>query len=268
MNETVPMLLDASLRDAWTQDGEHASIEIPHGWMQGRSTFGGLTAAIMAALARNTEPDITRSLRSASIQLVAPVLPGTTRGEATVLRRGRNITFVEVRLHQTDGLVARSTMVFAKRLESSIEIAAPPMPEIGDPDTFSPIPYIEGVTPEFTQKMDMRWAEGRPPFMGGTEPAFTGVFRYRVPLGGVEGVLALLDSYPAPVLSLLKTPAPASTVTWTAHPLSVPASFDDWFTLRYESLTGSNGLHTVTGRLYDATGTMVGWTEQLVAVFG
>ena len=33
------MILDASLRDAWTQHGDHASITIPEGWMQGRSTF-------------------------------------------------------------------------------------------------------------------------------------------------------------------------------------------------------------------------------------
>ena len=33
-------------------------------------------------------------------------------------------------------------------------------------------------------------------------------------------------------------------------------------------IAGTSGLHTVTGRLYDGVGTMVGWTEQLVAVFG
>lgn len=262
------MILDASLRNAWTQDGDQASITIPGGWMQGRSTFGGLTAAAMAALARNVEPEPERALRSASMQLLAPVLPGAALGEATVLRRGRNITFVEVRLLQSEALVARSTMVFAKPLPSTIDVAAPPKPEVGDPDTFTSLPYIEGVTPEFTKKVDMRWAQGRPPFMGGTEAAFTGLFRYRVPLGDVEGVLALLDTYPSPVLSLATRPCPASTVTWTAHLLAIPSSFDDWFTLRYEAVTGSNGLHTVTGRLYDGAGTMLGWTEQLVAVFG
>jgi len=262
------MILDASLRDAWTQDGDHASITIPAGWMQGRSTFGGFTAAAMAALARHAEPETDRPLRSASIQLLAPVQPGATQGEATVLRRGRNITFVEVRLLQSQVLLARSTMVFAKPRTSTIDVAAPPAPDVGDPDSFAPTPYIEGVTPEFTQKVDMRWAQGRPPFTGATESAFTGLFRYRVPLGGAEGVLALLDTYPAPVLSMLDKPSPASTVTWTAHLLAMPRSFEDWFTLRYKTVTGSNGLHTVTGRLYDGAGTMVGWTEQLVAVFG
>ncbi len=262
------MILDATLRDAWTQHQDHASITIPEGWMQGRSIFGGLTAAAMAALARNAEPEADRSLRSASIQLLAPVLPGVTRGETTVLRRGRNITFVEVGILQSDVLLARSTMVFAKPLASAIKVAAPPKPETGDPDTFSAMPYIQGVTPEFTQKVDMRWAQGRPPFMGGTEAAFTGLFRYRVPLGDAEGVLALLDTYPAPSLSLLERPSPASTVSWTAHILAIPSTFEDWFTLRYETIAGSNGLHTVTGRLYDDAGTMVAWTEQLVAVFG
>ena len=236
--------------------------------MQGRSTFGGLTAAAMAALARNAEPDLERALRSASTQLLAPVLPGPTQGEAVVLRHGRNITFIEVRLLQSDSLVARSTMVFAKPIASTIELPPPPMPAIGDPESFPALPYIEGVTPEFTKKVDMRWADGRPPFMGATQAAITGVFRYRVPLGDAEGVLALLDTYPSPALSLAKRPCPASTVTWTAHLLAIPTSFNDWFTLRYEAVMGVHGVHTVTGRLYDGTGTMVGWTEQLVAVFG
>ncbi|MBV1860561.1 MAG: thioesterase family protein [Nannocystaceae bacterium] len=262
------MIIDASLRGAWTQEGDHASITIPEGWMQGRATFGGLTAAVMAALGRNTEPDLERTLRSLSIQLLAPVLPGQARGETTVLRRGRNITFVEVRLLQSDVLLARSTLVFAKPLTSTVEFAAPPKPEVGDPDTFVSLPYIEGVTPEFTKHVDMRWAEGKPPFMGGTEAAFTGLFRYRVPLGDVEGILALLDTYPSPTLSLAKRPCPASTVAWTAHIVSIPDTFDDWFTLRYEAVGGTHGLHTITGRLYDGAGTMVAWTEQLVAVFG
>lgn len=262
------MKIDASLRDLWTQDGSSWTVSLPDGWMQGRSVFGGVTAASMAALGRRHVSDDARLLRSASIQLLAPVTAGDVQGSAAILREGRNITFVEVRLTQADALVGRSTLVFARPRESTLDVAAPPAPQTDDPETMLAMPYIEGVVPEFTKNVDMRFAEGRPPFMGSTEAAFTGVFRYRVPLGDTEGLLALLDTYPPPTLSLAKKPTFASTANWTAHLLASPATFEDWFTVRYETLAGAHGLHTVVGHLYDAEGTLVAWSEQLVAIFG
>lgn len=262
------MKIDASLRDLWTQNDSTWTLPLPTGWMQGRSAFGGLTAASMAALGRRHVTDDTRLLRSASIQLLAPVTAGDVHGSATILREGQNITFVEARLTQNDTLVGRSTLVFARAMDSALDVAAPPAPEVPDPESLTALPYIEGVIPEFTQNVDMRWAEGRPPFMGGTEAGFTGVFRYRVPIGDAEGLLALLDTYPPPTLSLAKKPTFASTVNWTAHLLAAPATFDAWFTVRYETLVGAHGLHTVVGHLYDSEGTLVAWSEQLVAIFG
>ncbi len=262
------MKIDASFRDLWTQTGDVWAFDLPQGWMQGRSVFGGLSAAAMAALGRRLVPDPERRLRSASIQLMAPAVSGGIEATASILREGRNISFVEVRLFQADVLVARTTLVFSRALESTLDVRPPPPPSVPGPEGLPALPFTLGLMPEFTQHVDMRWAEGSPPFMGSSEAAFTGLFRYRVPLGDVEGLLALLDTWPAPTLSLAKAPCPASTVTWTAHLLEIPSTFEDWFTMRYETTVGAHGLHTVQGRLYDRAGTMVGWSEQLVAVFG
>jgi len=262
------MNIDASLREHWTQtsDGWHA--ELPTGWMQGRSAFGGLTAAYMAALGRRVVPDTTRRLRTASIALLAPVTAGPVAGEPLVLREGRNITFVRTDLRQADALVASASFVFAKPIESSLDVEAPAAPRVAEPETLTPLPYIEGVVPEFTQNVDMRFASGGPPFTGATEAAFTGAFRYRVPIGDAEGVLTLLDTWPPPSLSLARRPTPASTVSWTAHLLAEPEAYDAWFTMEYRTVVGTQGLHTICGRLYDRGGVLVAWTEQLVAVFG
>ncbi|MCR9162835.1 MAG: acyl-CoA thioesterase [Nannocystaceae bacterium] len=263
------MNIDASLRDLWTptDDGTY-SLTLPTGWMQGRSMFGGLTAAAMASLGHRSVEDEDRALRTASVQLLAPLTPGVVSGSSTILREGRNITFVEVRLEQDDVLVGRTTLVFAKPRESALDVHAPRAAKIDDPESLTRMPYIEGVVPEFTQNVDMRWADGRPPFMGASEAKFTGVFRYLVPLGDSEGLLALLDTYPPPTLSLAKTPTFASTVSWSAHLLVTPASFEDWFTVQYETLVGAHGLHTSVAKLHDAEGTLLAWSEQLVAVFG
>lgn len=261
------MHIDASLRELWSLIDDTWLLTLPTGWMQGRSIFGGLSAAAMAALARRIEPDPQRGLRVASIQLLAPVVAGSVRGEAQVLRQGRNITFMEVRLYQADSVVARATFVLAKALPSTLDVPAPPAPSIPEPETLNPMPYIEGVVPEFTQHVDMRWADGHLPFSGSTAPEFTGAFRYRVPLGSCEGVLALLDTFPPPSLSMAKKPCPASTVSWTAHLIANPSSFDGWFKIRYATLLGHDGLHTTHAHLYDNKDTLVAWSEQLVALF-
>ncbi len=235
--------------------------------MQGRTVFGGLTAAVIAALGRRVVDDPLRALRVTNLQLLAPATPGLLRGDVEVLREGRNVTFVEARLRQDGRLVATATLVFALELSHAYDIACPTKPPTPDPESLAPLPYIEGMIPEFTQNVDMRWADGAPPFSGSDTAAFTGVFRYRVPVGDAEGVLALLDTWPPPSLSLASKPIPASTVSWTAHILSTPNQGDDWFTMRYETIAGTGGLHTLTGWLY-AGDTAIAWTEQLAAIFG
>ena len=262
------MRIDDSLIDQWTADGDHFFFDMPSGWMQGRSTFGGLTAAAMASLARRVVPESDRSLRVFSTQLLAPVVPGPMRGEVSVLRSGRNITFTDVRLMQGDAVVARATPVFAKAVSESLDVAPAPKPEVTAPETLQSIPYVPGFMPEFTQHVDMRWAEGATPYSGSDAALFVGHCRYRVPLGGAAGLLALLDTWPAPSLGMARKPIPASTVSWTAHLLNVPSNFGQWFTFRYETAVGTSGLHTVVGHLYAEDGTLVGWSEQMVAVFG
>ena len=56
-------------------------------------------------------------------------------------------------------------------------------------------------------------------------------------------------------------------MTWTAHVLQVPEHFDAWFQFEYEAMAAREGFHTVAGRLFAPDGTLVGWTEQLVAFF-
>jgi len=112
-----------------------------------------------------------------------------------------------------------------------------------------------------------RWATGGLPFSRAAEPAMSGYCRFRCPSGDVEGALGLLDAWPCPSLSVLGVPTAASSVAWTAHIAHIPTSFDGWFGFDYETVTGAGRFHTAVGRLYAPDGTLVGWTEQLVAVF-
>ncbi len=261
------MQIDRTLRDRWTSTDDTWRFEMPTGWGQGRSVFGGLTVAVAVALGHRVAGD-ERALRTVSSQLFRPTLAGAVEGHAKVIREGTNVRFVEVRLTQDGHDVAAVSLVFVAPRAGSTAVRTPPVWDGPDPESLNDLPYLEGIVPEFTQHVAMRWADGSPPFSGSDVASFKGYCRGRVPFGDAEGVVAMLDVWPSPSLALLKGPAPASTVSWTAHVLGVPEDFEGWFAFAYDTVAGLDGFHTSVGQLHDPTGRLIGWTEQLVAVFG
>ena len=242
-------------------------MEFPSGWMQGRSVFGGFTAAAAVAAAHRHVDD-HRQLRSLNIQFLRPCVPGSVVAECALLRQGKTASFVQVNLRQETSLVSVLHLVFAALDSRRTEVVPNPSPLTIDPATLSDLPYVEGLTPEFTQHFAFRWASGGYPFSGSEEARFAGFIQPRGIVGDIEGVIALLDAWPCPTLSVLSAPAFASSVAWTAHVHRVPTSFSGWFAFEYETVMGAGGFHTIVGRLYGPDGSLVGWTEQLAAVFG
>jgi hypothetical protein len=131
--------------------------------------------------------------------------------------------------------------------------------------TKRPAPYS---VPDFVKQVDLKWLHGSPPFSGSETAEFGGYCRFRVPAGSAEGVVALLDVWPCPSLSQLAAPAPASTVAWTAHIVESNADLSDWCYFTYKTVAGKDGFHTCAGTLFDGRGVLIGFTEQLVAVYG
>ena len=113
----------------------------------------------------------------------------------------------------------------------------------------------------------MRWASGGVPYSGSKAPHFQGWFRFHEPVADAEGLIALLDVWPAPSITMLRKPAPASTVTWNAHLVDMPSDWSGYFAFEYETVVGRAGFHTVVGRLHAPDGRLVGWSEQLSAIF-
>ncbi len=260
------MHFDAGLRELWSETSDVWQFEMPAGWLQGRSVFGGLSAAALAALGRRVvSPD--RKLRTANTQLLRPTAPGRVTGSVRVVREGKSTSFVQAALAQDGQETALANLVFVRPREGSAPVTGLAPFTGPQPETLPDMPYLAGITPEFTQHIALRWATGSPPFTGADQARLDGYCRFRVPAGGAEGVLGLLDMWPSPSLSVLNSPALASTVSWTAHILLVPKDFEQWFRFSYETVAGKDGMHTCVGHLHNAEGALVGFTEQLVAIF-
>jgi len=254
-----------TLAEQWKPDGDEATWVLPETWGQGRAAFGGLTTAACLGLARSVSD---RTVRTVHTQFLNPLTPGPVRGRVETLREGRSTHVVEVRLYQNDRLAQTCSVSFVSARADSTPVAGPPAPEMASASDAMQLPYIPGVTPEFTQHVEFRFAEPNFPYQGGKVARFAGYVRFTDDdeLASHERTLALLDAWPCPTLAMLSKPAPASSVNWTAHLLAEPAGGLHQFV--YETRAAADGYSTAVGTLWDAQGRCVAWTEQTVAVFG
>lgn len=251
---------------AWTRDDDGWTGVVPDEWRQGRAAFGGVVAAAALRAMRSLVGALT--VRTVTTTFVGPLTGEPARLTARVLRQGRSVTFAAAEIRQGDAVRARVQAVFGAARDSSLHPKRPTV-TVPAPDAGIPFPYLPGITPQFIQGIDARWFDGMP-FSGSDGDTLAALLRFRVPAArGPERLLGLLDIPPAPVLQQLRGPAPASSVSWTAHLIAEDELADGdfaWFT--YDTETTGDGYSTVVGRMYGPDGRMLAWSEQLIAVFG
>lgn len=248
----------------WKQEGGVWRAELPAGWGQGRTVYGGLSAGMLTELLRRS---VDRPVRSLQLQYLAPIVPGAVEGHIEVVRSGRSCTFVEVRLLQ-DGrpaLVGYATLVASR---PATDVAAPEAPTWAPFATIPALQPVPGAVPEFVQHFALRWVEGTVPFQGGEQASFGAYvdFDESPEAPSQAHQIGMLDAFPCPTLGVLHQPVPASTVTWSAHLLAPPERGVHRF--RYRTVVARDGFSTTVGHLWGPSGTLVAWTEQTVAVFG
>ncbi|MEM6731389.1 MAG: thioesterase family protein [Myxococcota bacterium] len=248
----------------WTRDGDHHRWTVPEGWGQGRAVFGGLVAG---AAARLSQSFVERPLRTIQTQFLAPVRHGVLEAEFEELRRGKSATITRATLRQDDRISSLFVFTHIEPRPDSIRVPFPDAPEWKPPEQVMQMPYIAGVTPEFTQHYDFRFAEGSMPFTGGTRAHFNGYIRAKEDAGvEVADTLGLVDAWPCPTLTILSRPVAASTVTWTLH-LFDPPSPTAFNRYAFRTELAASGFSTSVGRMWNAEGQPVAYSEQTVAVF-
>lgn len=245
--------------------GPDWEAEVPTGWAQGRTTFGGLIGAYLARVAEQVGE---RPVRSIDVYFQEPVAPGTVRLTVDGIRQGRLLTHLQVSMWQADKQAAVGRFILAEAGSGPFD-AVPdvPIPEKALDECIE-MPVIEGVTPEFLTQMDIRVGEGDYPFTGSDRAVTGGYVRNRGPARGVEALLLHIDSWPPAVLPLATEMTAASTARWHVQ---FHADVDDadgeqfsWF--RGEALWRSGSLSTITGQLV-RDGRSVAYAEQTVAMY-
>lgn len=192
-------------------EGACATLAVPEDWMQGRSVFGGLQAAIALRAMRALVPGVP--LRTLQVTFVAPVPGGAVRAKAQLLRTGKSATHVEARIVEGDQTLAVFLGVFGAPRASALRIRPSPAP-LAQSRRIE-FRHVPGVTPSFTQHFEPAWLRGLPPFTGDTQTDHVLEVGMRDPGPVTEAhVLAIADFIPPLGLSHLRAPAAGSSLTW------------------------------------------------------
>lgn len=194
-----------------------ASLDVTPDWLQGRTVFGGLQAAVALRAMRTLVPDVP--LRTLQGTFLAPAPQGTLAATARVLRTGKSATHVEARIVDGDATLALMVGVFGAARASTVSLV-PRQPPV---DAARPLDfgYIPGVMPAFTQHFKVRFLRGGLPYSGSKQADNVLEVSLRDTGPCTEGhLLAMADFIPPIALSWLKTPAPGSTLTWMIETLA------------------------------------------------
>jgi acyl-CoA thioesterase len=248
--------------------GETAiSFHVPETWMQGRTTYGGLTAALCLQAAMPTSGG--RQIRSAQVAFVGPV-SGDVECTATLLREGKNTVFTSVRMMGETGVAAEAIFAFGTHRESTLNFAHLPAPEVTTPDETISFFGDSPKRPAFTRNFNMRLAKGKPPLSGSPDADMSLWMRHKD--GSVApdaiSVLALADAPPPAAMSMLTGPARISSMTWMAEFLTDDIqSRDGWFLARHVADTSKDGYNSQAMTLWNTDGQPIMIGRQTIAVF-
>lgn len=255
------------LASAAPAEGHARATAVPETWMQGRTAYGGLTAALCLEAAIALSGGLP--VRAVQVAFVGPV-NGTVTCKPEVLRQGKNTVFTSVRMTGDDGVLAEAIITFGAARTSTLDFAHLPPPDVPAPDA-APLYFRKpGQGPTFAQNFDIMLAGGHPPMSGASEADISIWMRHKDPATRSDAValLALADAPPPAAMSMFTVPGRISSMTWMAEFLTETIDTEDrWFLARHTAQTARNGYSSQAMSMWNRAGAPVMIGRQTIAVF-
>lgn len=241
-------------------------------WHQGRGAYGGVVAGALGRALAELDGDPDRQLRSFHLQCCAPLQAGPAEIRGQLIRRGRSVTYARADMWQEGGIVATSTGTLVRAREQTLngfkvreEHPAPTCP----PPVAVPVARHPSMPP-FANHVELRFCLG-PGLYAGADKAVTGGWcRLAEPQPiDVPLVLALLDCWPPSHFSVLRGPAAAATVDFTAQILALPVAegtADAHWLVENRARDIRDGYVEEEARMWSQAGELVATARQVIAI--
>ncbi|MEM8987350.1 MAG: thioesterase family protein [Pseudomonadota bacterium] len=250
---------------ASASDGGFA-LTIPDSWMQGRSTYGGLSAAIGLKAAEASFPNLP-PLRSMQVSFIGPV-GGDITIKTELLRQGRSVTFVGADIYGEKGLGARSVFAFGQARPSLFNERHLPAPQASAPDDALLLQKHEGLA-KFAYNFSTYIAGGGVPFSDSKDIESVYWVRHNDDQANDMAALIALADMPPPALSA-RFPefAPISSMTWHVNVLTdAPHTDDGLWLMRVFAEDAKDGYSSQDMTMWSKAGELTMTMRQSVAIF-
>lgn len=241
--------------------------EIPENWMQGRTTYGGLSAALCLQAIHNQFPNLP-PLRSAQISFIGPA-SGTVEIKVTELRRGKSVSFICADLICENSIATHTVFCFGAHRNSHLNSNLIETPKVAKYDQL-PANMFAGqpMAPTFTQHFDARFAQGDLPASGAERGEFHIWSKHNCANQTDVGLLGIADMLPPAAFSMFKQLAPVSSMTWMVNIVSENITTNDgWWLLNSVVEQVENGYSSQEMKLWNSEGDIILVGKQSVAVF-
>lgn len=241
-------------------------INIPESWMQGRTTYGGLSSAICLQTINNDYPDLP-PLRSAQINFIGPA-GGDIFIKSTVLRQGKSVAYISAEMFDEKGIATHAVFCFGAKRESRINkhfLETPGIPSPEESDDF----FKFGPGPVFTQNFECLLASGDLPVSGSEDAEFYIWARHKDhTANNIAALLSIADMPPPAALAMFKQLAPISSMTWMVNFLSDdPQTDHGWWLLNSKAEHAKDGYTSQNMKVWNRSGELVITGRQNVAIF-
>ena len=246
------------------------SIHISEEWSQGRAIFGGLVAALVYQ-AMLKELGDERQVRSLQISFIGPVsVEAPLELKTEVLRQGKSVSQIFGRGVQNGQTLVTIVGSFGHGRESMLSVSDPTIRFEENPSLIKSMPFIPGMTPNFTQFFDYKYCT-QLPFTASKDKYLKGFVRFtdeNLKLDNAS-LLALVDAWPPAPLAMLKKVAPASSLNWTIDFIkqSPNISMGEFCQYQADIIHAENGYGFTRAKIWNSEGELVAISQQTVTVF-
>ncbi len=248
------------------RDGVY-QVNIPESWMQGRTTYGGLSAALCLQVTQTAYADLP-PLRSAMISFIGPV-GNIVNIKPTVLRKGKSVTYINVEMFNTQNQLATlCQFCFGATRESELNHLFVDAPQVNSPESYEDFLNFNHA-PAFTKNFDVKLISGDRPISASEKHEFYLWCRHKYAVdNNMVTLLSIADMPPPAAMPMMKTVAPISSMTWMINFItSIPETENGWWLLNSQVEHVQQGYSSQNMRLWNSQGELMAIGRQSVAIF-
>ena len=242
------------------------SAKIADNWVQGRTTYGGLSTALCLQAVINEYTSLP-ALRSAQVSFISPV-GDTVEIQTSKLKQGKSVTFIRADLFSNEKLALSVTFVFGQPRQSQLNRTYIEQPVIDPPESCQQS-FDSSMAPAFTQNFDAVTARGDFLFSGSSGSDVVLWCRHRDHhITDTVALLGLADLLPPAILQQFESIAPISSMVWSVNLLSDDYSNDAaWWILRSKGEYAHSGYSSQTMEIWNDQGKLIATGNQNIAIF-